>query len=79
YGTIRSEWKQTAGDYRIQVSVPANTTAKISLPATDAQQVKTYGLPLSASADVKFAGTENGKLWVTVGSGTYQFEVNKNR
>ncbi|MDR3260200.1 MAG: glycoside hydrolase family 78 protein [Tannerella sp.] len=75
YGTIRCEWEKTDDSYRISVSIPANSTAKIALPATDTRQVTTYGLPLSASDDIKPAGTENGKLWVTVGSGTYQFEV----
>jgi hypothetical protein len=75
YGTIRCEWERTDNSYRIQVVVPANTTAKISLPTTNAQQVTTYGLPLSASNDIKLVGTKNGKLYVNVGSGTYLFEV----
>ncbi|MDR2847828.1 MAG: glycoside hydrolase family 78 protein [Bacteroidales bacterium] len=75
YGTVRCEWEKTENSYRIQVSVPANTTAKISLPTTSTQQVTTYGLPLSASDDVQLVGTGNDKLWVNVGSGTYQFEV----
>jgi hypothetical protein len=75
YGTIRCEWERTAGDYRLLVSIPANCTAKIGLPATDARQVTNCGLPLSASEDVTVAPDESGKLWVNVGSGTYRFTV----
>jgi hypothetical protein len=76
YGTIRCEWeKRPDGRYRMSVTIPPNSTAKIALPATDPQQVTTYGLPLSASEDVRIVGTAHGKLWTETGSGTYQFEV----
>ncbi|MDR1676485.1 MAG: alpha-L-rhamnosidase, partial [Tannerella sp.] len=76
YGAIRCEWeKREDGQYRITVTIPPNSTAKIAIPATDPQQVTTYGLPLSASEDVRIAGTENGKLWLETGSGTYRFET----
>jgi hypothetical protein len=77
YGTIRCEWELVDDNYRIQVSVPANTTAKISLPTANVQQVTAYGLPLSVSDDIRMAGTESGKLWVSIGSGTYRFEVRR--
>ncbi|MDR2026010.1 MAG: hypothetical protein LBQ01_00435, partial [Prevotellaceae bacterium] len=56
--------------------VPANSSAEIRLPATDAQQVTTYGLPLHASKDVTVIGTDAGKLRIKVGSGDYQFQIN---
>jgi hypothetical protein len=77
YGTIRCEWEKTDNKYRICVSIPPNSTAKIGIPAANAQQVKIYGVPLSAVADIRLAGSEEGKIWVEAGSGTYQFEVEK--
>jgi hypothetical protein len=78
YGTIRCEWeKKENGRYRISVTIPPNSTAKIAIPTTDPQQVTTYGLPLSASEDIRPAETANGKLWLETGSGTYQFETGK--
>jgi hypothetical protein len=41
------------------------------------QQVKSYGVPLSAVTDIRLAGLDEGKIWVETGSGTYQFEVEK--
>jgi hypothetical protein len=75
YGTIRCEWERTDGCYSMDVSVPANSTAEIYLPATDARQVTTYGLPLSAMDDITVAGTDAGKLRVKVGSGNYRFRI----
>ncbi|KAA6308855.1 hypothetical protein EZS27_039554, partial [termite gut metagenome] len=75
YGMIRCEWEKTSDSHRIYVSIPANCTAKIGIPAISMQQVTTYGIPLSASNDVKIACMNPNKVWVTVGSGNYQFEV----
>jgi hypothetical protein len=73
YGTIRCKWTKTGDDFIMEVTVPANSTAEIYLPATDASRVTTYGLPLSASDDVTVIGVDKGKLRVKVGSGSYQF------
>jgi hypothetical protein len=73
YGTIRCKWTKTGDNFSMEVSIPANSTAEIYLPVTDARRVTTYGLPLSASDDVTVIGVVQGKLRVKVGSGNYQF------
>jgi hypothetical protein len=78
YGAVRCEWEKTGNSYRIVVVVPPNSTARIAVPAVHEQQVTSYGVPLSALADVQIAAVESGKIWLNVGSGTYQFEINKN-
>jgi hypothetical protein len=75
YGTILCEWAKTDENYRIQISVPANTTAEIYLPTTDAHQVRLYGLPLSDSDDITVAEVDAGKLKIKAGSGNYRFEL----
>ncbi|MDR0756259.1 MAG: glycoside hydrolase family 78 protein [Tannerella sp.] len=77
YGTIRCKWSRTEKVFTLEVSIPANSTAEIYLPATDAGQVSVYGLPLSASDGVTVIGTDGGKLKVKTGSGNYQFRVEK--
>ena len=70
YGKIVTDWKGSAeGPFSLRVTIPANTTAEVFLPAA------------SARAQI----TENGKkivaqriadsLAVSVGSGSYNFEV----
>jgi hypothetical protein len=78
YGTVRCEWERTDRDYTMEVSIPANSTAEICLPATDARQVTAYGLPLSALDGVTVvagAGAKSGKLRIKAGSGNYRFRV----
>jgi hypothetical protein len=77
YGTIRCDWTRTDEDYKIEVSIPANSTAEIYLPTTDVQQVTTYGLSLSVSKDITIIGVDSGKLQIKIGSGNYQFRVKK--
>ncbi|MDR0566754.1 MAG: glycoside hydrolase family 78 protein [Prevotellaceae bacterium] len=75
YGTIRCKWTKTGDDFSMEVSIPANSTAEIYIPATDVRRVTTYGLPLSASDNVTVIGVDKGKLRVKAGSGSYQFHV----
>jgi alpha-L-rhamnosidase len=77
YGTIKSEWKLSGNTYTLNVSIPANTTASIMLPTIDANCVTEYGIPLSSSSDFKLSKADNHQLCVRLGSGDYQFVVNK--
>jgi alpha-L-rhamnosidase len=69
YGKIISEWKGTpAGPFRLKVTIPANTSAKVFLPAIAGAHPSEDGSPLNAQA-------ENGSFVIQVGSGSYNFEV----
>ena len=69
YGKIVSDWKGTlAGPFTLQVRIPANTSAKIFLPAIPAAHVTEGGKPVTTQS-------EGGENVVHVGSGTYNFEV----
>ena len=69
YGKIVSDWKGTpAGPFSLSVTIPANTAAKVVLPAIPGAHVSEDGNAIDAQ-------TENGSYVVNVGSGSYQFEV----
>jgi alpha-L-rhamnosidase len=69
YGKIVSDWKGTpAGPFFLRVTIPANTSARVFLPATAGAHVTEDGNPVSAQA-------ENGSYVIQVGSGSYDFEV----
>jgi alpha-L-rhamnosidase len=69
YGKIVSDWKGTpAGPFSLRVTIPANTSAKIFLPAIAGAHLMEDGSPVEARA-------ENGSYVVQVGSGSYTFEV----
>ena len=72
-GTIAAAWKYEAGRLTMNVTVPANTSATVSIPAKDIADVSEGGKPVQQAKDVTFARQENGKLVLKIGSGTYNF------
>jgi alpha-L-rhamnosidase len=69
YGTIISDWKGTAaGPFSLRVTIPANTSAKVFLPTMRGAHLTEDGNPVNAQA-------VDGSYVVTVGSGSYSFEV----
>jgi alpha-L-rhamnosidase len=73
YGKIRSAWKITNGQLVLDVEIPANTTAVVHIPATDANSVTESGKPLTASKTLQVDGMKGSYLVVKVGSGRYSF------
>jgi len=74
YGKVKSAWKMVGNEFVYEVTVPANTTATVTLPAANAEQVTLNSQPLSASMKESFKQTAKG-ISVNVGSGSYQFRV----
>lgn len=69
YGKIVSDWKGTPKEpFSLKLVVPANTSAKVFLPARAGAQVTEGGNPVETKS-------EDGAAVVHVGSGTYDFEV----
>lgn len=76
YGTVGNSWKIDSDQLMMDVEIPANTTATIYMPASNADAVKESGKALS-SANIKSTGTENGYVVMEVGSGKYHFSAAK--
>jgi alpha-L-rhamnosidase len=66
-GKIVSEWEGTIkGPFRLRVTIPANTTARVILPAIAGAQLTESGSPVKALRE--------GEHWVVeTGSGQYDF------
>jgi alpha-L-rhamnosidase len=74
YGKIASNWKREGGKISMDVTIPANTTATVFVPAKDAAGVTESGKPAGETEGVKFLRMENNAAVYAVGSGTYQFQ-----
>ena len=72
-GLIAVEWRKENGKVSLKVTIPANTTALICVPAKDAESVTESGKPATQSEGVRFAGMENGHAVFEVTSGNYSF------
>ncbi len=72
-GKIESCWRIDCGEFELDVTIPANTTATIYMPARDAESVLESGWPASASEDVRLVGMQDSSAVFQVGSGQYRF------
>ena len=72
YGKIKSGWKLEGNDFIYEVTVPANTTATVTLPAANADQVLVNAQPLQASMKENLKHSDKG-ISLNVGSGSYTF------
>jgi len=72
-GEIAVSWTRGPGGVTMDVTIPANVTAKVVLPAADPAAVAEGGLPLAQAPGVTKAGVEGGKAVAEVGSGRYVF------
>ena len=69
-----SEWKRETGKLKLEVAVPANTTATVYVPAKDEAGVTESGKPAAKAKGVKFLRMENTTAVYAVGSGIYRFQ-----
>src|SRR5260370_24473281 len=69
YGALNSSWKREKGQCTLEVTVPANTTATVWVPAKDAAAVTESGKKVAEVKGVKFVRSESGSAVFEVGSG----------
>ena len=74
-GGISTEWHKAAGRFELKVTIPANTTATVILPAKDAASVTESGVALARADGVKSVKAEGGQVIAEIGSGSYDFVV----
>lgn len=69
YGKIVTEWNATPGEpFTLKITIPANTSAKVILPAVLGGRVTKDGKTIRPTV-------ESGNFVARVGSGSYEFEV----
>lgn len=72
-GTIRVEWRRENGAFELKLSIPANTSATVYIPATLEKEVTESGKPVSGSKGVRFQRMEKDRAVYEIGSGEYNF------
>jgi alpha-L-rhamnosidase len=73
YGRVISNWKREGDKLAMEVTIPANTTATVYVPAKDAAGVSEGGIPAAQAKGVKFLRLEDGAAVYEIGSGRYSF------
>lgn len=74
HGPIEVKWHREHGEFRLDVAIPANTTATVFVPAKQTGVVRESGEPVANVADVEFLRREGDRDVFKVASGSYHFE-----
>jgi alpha-L-rhamnosidase len=77
YGTVSNSWKIEGDKISMDVEIPANTTATVYIPASNADDITEGGKKLSSINDMKISGNEGGYVVLNFGSGIYHFVAKK--
>ena len=72
-GEVRSEWRREAGFFRLDVTIPPNTTATVFVPGTGPESVSESGRLAGQDEGVRFLRSEGGAAVFAIGSGRYSF------
>jgi alpha-L-rhamnosidase len=73
YGPIRCAWRKEAGTLKLEVSIPANTSATLYAPARTPDTVREGKGSAAESVGVQFSGRHLGRARFALGAGSYAF------
>ncbi len=74
YGTIQTAWAIESRKFTLDVSIPANTTAKVYLPTNEPDTITESGKPVDSSRSIEFDAIEDHRSVLNIGSGSYHFQ-----
>jgi alpha-L-rhamnosidase len=72
-GRVAAAWRQTPAGLELDVTVPANATAEVHVPAARADLVREGARPADQAEAVRFLRMEGRAAVYSVGSGEYHF------
>jgi len=75
YGRVTSSWAAKAGEpFILNVTVPANTTAWVYVPAASPDRVMESGQPIDPASGIRFVKMHGDRAIFEVPAGSYKFE-----
>jgi alpha-L-rhamnosidase len=75
HGPIQISWTRRRGRFMLAVTIPANMTAAVYVPAPRANLIRESGHTLGGRPGVIATRSSHGVVVVTIGSGHYEFQV----
>jgi alpha-L-rhamnosidase len=79
YGTLSSAWRLERGRFTLNVTVPPNTSAEVTLWDAPLDQVRESGVALTPGDGVRAVRQRGNDVVVDVGSGSYSFAITRPR
>ena len=77
HGRISSSWKVGKKHISLDITIPANTTAVVSLPSERLSDITESGKPVRQADGVKYLKTVGKTMEFRVFSGEYRFNIDK--
>ena len=78
YGTVVSGWRIHGNKTEMRVEIPVNTKATIYFPTTKGENITEGSKPIELIIGLTILGQEENHTIVQIGSGKYQFIIQKN-
>jgi alpha-L-rhamnosidase len=75
YGTLATAWQLDSAGYTLDVEVPPNTSARVTLWDATAARARESGRPAAGAVGVRSIRQQGKELVLEVGSGHYAFHV----
>ena len=72
-GRIETAWKKSGDKLTLNVTIPADTTATVLVPAKNADAITESGKPLAKAPGVKFLRMEGDRAVLEAEAGSYKF------
>tara|TARA_R110002096_G_scaffold9533_1_gene37553 strand:- start:56327 stop:59101 length:2775 start_codon:yes stop_codon:yes gene_type:complete len=73
YGKVSSSWEVSNNEFKLEVVVPPNTTAKVSIPANTQNELMLNGVSFKENSNIKLLNTNNDAFELLVQPGNYKF------
>ncbi len=73
HGEIACHWIQEDGRFSLEVEIPVNTLARISIPALAGSEITENGRPVSQVKEIRFLRREDGRAIFEIPSGRFRF------
>ena len=77
-GKITSNWSRQGAQIKYEIEIPANSTAKITLPAKTRESIREGGQLIEQAPGISDVSFSHGKTTLTLGSGNYTFITTPN-
>jgi alpha-L-rhamnosidase len=73
HGRIEMAWRRTSDRFILDVTIPANCTAKVYLPAHGPESVSVDGKKLAEAPGLRFLRMDRDRAVLEIGSGNFRF------
>jgi alpha-L-rhamnosidase len=73
YGWIKSRWQRQETVLTYDITIPANTTARVYVPSDPGTSIQENGVPVEQVAGIKPLGRDNQYAVFEIPSGSYRF------